>query len=349
MEMMPAIFIGLMVLLAGSFGVADHKNPTAATNGSPSIFIQLVGFIMALGAGAACYFFMVVKGNKILTTATPENENPETNTWFNRNNDLLLLIAFLTGVDALALLAAVTLRLAGHSNIPSQLFQQLMALAEFIIFMNLAGLCIGFTAYCKGLFNNIGWLEYKLDTTHAKLRFFFHQSLSIFFTNDFGKKYKNLFEDLLNLLELRLTAGRNLNEKKDKKKDTTSNNTPPATNAADNQELWLLQDDDKLYFPELVDEFTGYNTERLDLKRKIEALENEASTIYTQIDNWNLRIRDANNYLPQQIRIYQDWGFKERVFIKDGFDLGIWYRENEVGPRNDYYEQYNNDPNGNDN
>ena len=335
MELLPVLFIALVVTLVISLNYKPEE-PNAHKQASVSFIVEIIGFLMAVVSGAAFYFFLVLKGAKI-TRETEETKNEiDGQTWFARNRDLVKLILLLSGVDLLALAGVLFIRLAGHHVIPSQLFTQILAFSEFIVFMNLAGLCIGFATYCKGLLNNVGWLEYKLDATHAKLRFFFHQSLSTFFTNDFGKTYKLLFEDLLNLLELRLTAGRKFIEGQidAQPKPTGSPTVPTATE----KNKWQLSEDDKLYYPELVAEFESYDKERQEIANYIESLKTEAESKNKQIDNWAYEIKWINRILPQQIRAYQDMSYKERVFIKDGFDLGIWYRENEVGPRDGYYQ-----------
>lgn len=399
LEIIPLVFIAGVFMIILSYNTSVTALTAAPGTAAPSGGVagqlisftsEIAGFMMALALGAIYYAYLSRKGCNNCDdknddgTAKTTQENKR---WYQKDWEFIFVIAFVALTNLLVFGLAAVLSIWNYGLNAHALGA--ITLIQFLLYANVAGLCIGLGTYGKGLLSNAAWLEHQLDTTNTKAKFFYQNSLSIFFTNDFGAKYKRLQEEILDLLGKRLNpqwaeAGKSESAGGTKKNNTgTANNTQRESfykrllllledlkylltgrkknqqqhdNTIDTVLTWEMTAEDVAFYPELASELESYNKERKNFELLLAELQNrwdgfyhksslryikladELSLITSQIDNWYWRIRQIKDNLPLRIKKIRDEGLQERTTLQDGYDLGIWYRENEIGPAPGYYE-----------
>jgi hypothetical protein len=77
---------------------------------------------------------------------------------------------------------------------------------------------------------------------------------------------------------------------------------------------------------------------KTDLVNKKLAREAEIEKIRKQIDSWKFNFLDSLKTEARQSEVFKTQHIEEVSSIMDGFHLGIWYRENQLGPIENYFK-----------
>jgi hypothetical protein len=404
LEILPLVFIAGVTIIILSYNESMFTVASTTSDGKPALSVdsiagqlvsltsEIAGFLMSIALGAIYYLYLAHKGKKLCKEENPLVENNKS--WYIRNWEFAIIIAFVVLVNLFILVMLGIISIWDYGLNSHALGA--ITLAQFLLYANAAGLCIGFGTYGKGLVSQAGWLEFKLDATSAKVKYFYQNSLSLFFTNDFDAKYKRIQEEILDLLGQRLnpewSAKEKTSQKGDKRKVTAKADTAASnekrqsfyerllrllsdiryfltgqktavkiTDAVNGTALsWEMSKEDVAFYPELAIELESYNKQRKDIEAQLDEIKNahigfygKTSFRYTKlsdtlklidsrIENWYWRIRQIRDNLPVRLKLIRDEALQERTIMQDGYDLGIWYRENEIGPYTGYYQLYKN-------
>lgn len=118
---------------------------------------------------------------------------------------------------------------------------------------------------------------------------------------------------------------------------------------------YKLDEDDKILFPDLNEQIGALEKEKLDIEKRLQVLEAEitqyklhkserytilarqAELLTEQINGWRNAIVEIDQRLLMELKHMRRQRIKEQVILMDGFHLGMWHRENDMGPAKGFF------------
>ncbi len=285
--------------------------------------------------------------------------------WLRSNIELFLLITIFL-ISIFGLLFGVE-KLTGIA-----VGNRFISLLEFAICVLLTSFMLGYGLRYKGLISTTEYLERRLkELTDAIKDNSRARPLNLILAEGklFNKKYLELQEELLNLIIAKTKVAKDFLPGEDRKKSHNSakkkenwwsrffNNSKTVEAENDDTETLVFEMSpiEEVYFPgfknhidELKSQITSKNAALGKAEKQLSAIKEDKSDyattlvksikkIETKISN--LRKEITNRYFKwtQTIDVQKKQGDKENMEIWDGYNLGMWYRENGIGPTPDYY------------
>lgn len=371
LQVLPFVFIlGIVFIILILGNAAENVNKLDI-----SLSGQVAGTAIAfLCTGIAFLYITKVIEPRIEMQAS--NNAPIS--WLRSNIELFLLITLFL-ISIFGLLFGVE-KLTGIA-----VGNRFISLLEFTICVLLTSFMLGYGLRYKGLISTTEYLERRLkeltdaikDNSRAR-----PLNLILAEGKQFNKKYLELQEELLNLIIAKtkvakeflpsedIKGNQNTTKKKENWWSRLFNNAKIVETEDKNGKMaFEMSPIEEVYFPgfknhidELKSLITSKNVELEKTENQLSAIKADKSEyatilvksikkIETKISN--LRKAITNRYFKwtQTIDVQKKQGDKENMEIWDGYNLGMWYRENGIGPTPDYYQLSKNqlkiDANGN--
>ena len=252
-----------------------------------------------------------------------------------------------------------------------QVGNRFISLLEFAICVLLSSFMLGYGLRYKGLISTTEYLERRLkefsdaikDNSRAR-----PLNLMLAEGKQFNKKYLELEEELLNLIIAKTKVAKEFLPSEDKKKNSKNSKKQQSfwdrffnrskNNEEDvvaNKTVFEMSPIEEVYFPGFKNHIDELKLQIISKNEELDNTENQLSAIKEDRSEYakilihtieklenkitNYRKAITNRYFKwtQTIDIQKKLGDKENLEMRDGYDLGMWYRENGIGPTQDYY------------
>jgi len=361
LQLIPFVFIFGIIFIVLILGNAAGN----VANLDISLSGQVAGTAIAFLCSGIAFLYIT----KVIEPRIEKQVASNTQTSWLRSNIELFLLILLFLISIFGLLFGVE-KLTGVA-----LGNRFISLLEFAVCVLLTSFMLGYGLRYKGLISTTEYLERRLkefaeaikDNSRAR-----PLNLMLAESKQFNKKYLELEEELLNLIISKTRVAQEFLPNADKKnkqnnvKKQTSwwnklFNKPIINDDAENTDktVFEMSPIEEVYFPgfkhhieELRSQIKTKSAEFRSTENRLFAIKEERSEyakillqniekLENKISNYRKAITNRYFKWTQTIDVQKKQGDKENMEMWDGYDIGIWYRENGIGPTANYYSSKN--------
>ena len=354
------IIFGVLLVLLGTYDPQGLKIGGLNT----SIEGVLAGTALAMGMGALVYLYIIKIMEPRMQRARAGGEPAK----LSRQFELVLLVVLFVLCTA-----AMTLIRPGTGGLPAW-FTSVIAITEFIAVALLAGIAIGYGLRFRGLFGMSQYLQSQLTRYDNIVAELCGPELPAGGA-DISGEMKKMLEQVLaassdkalllrGITPTRTTAPLPKIRQAEKKQGTGMLDwlsrlfkwrKPEPPSGVEN--LVQLSEWERRYFPDLDEEIRVLGFEYGEFEKEMHAIESRLDNLQAEqaggqsekqqeIRNQEIQVEAsltklehaATDHLRQRSSV-EDNIFRSETAILEGYHLGIWYREAQMGPGDDYYRR----------
>jgi hypothetical protein len=370
LNILPVLVLSGLIILVLSLNKASTQEVNALNSSNEGL---VVGTVMALGLAAAMYLYIL----KIIEPRLIKRQDDEKgfHNWIKYNWELAVCIGLFILCTVSALFHYINQSKPGSTGNLTGQSASALAILLFIAVCFLAAFPIAYGVRLRGMIAIGQRLErniYGLDDNIATCSGPEIPDVEI----DYATKMQELINDLLAIIRhkallLRGAAGDKLIPvllAKEGEKSTPwfkNFSFVPFKNIFSNAskesvdsfyDLSKLAEWEKKYFPDhdermkvIEAEYRDKEKELQEVNRNIDQLKTDAlnkklerdgelEKSYKRIDNWRLCVIDSLKSQTEKTEKIRTIFIEEQSDIMDGFHLGLWYRENQMGPVDNYFK-----------
>ncbi len=367
LQLIPGIFIAGLVLLgiAGSSDTISINEINASSEG------LIVGTSIAMSFAGLIYLYIIKIVEPRLVKRYDSDPSVQIN-WIKSNWELVaILIAFI--VFSICVILIPYDPAPNSKNIIPLSQQTRYAVLLFIAICLVGSISFAYSVRSRGLIETSRFLEKVMRRLNSAIaRCSSAEAPEIH--NKVAKEHSNIIQHVLRQLSVRTNINSNEEEGKQKKKKergffeglmdfikhTEKNEQPVIPEPILN--ITLMQPWEERWFPDIVDKLKAVDFEyriqkarvikleemiadhRNDKAGMITALTQEIESCRSGISNYESQVEKTIIERSERTQRIKNVYNKTIVDLLDGFHLGIWYRENSIGPGSGYFKPPSSDP-----